>query len=178
MNNILYNDNYLPIRRRPREYRRRLSMLLDTYPDEEIRERYRFNRENIAYICELLYDDLARETMRNQALSVSAIVQAGLRFLATNSFQQVVGDVVGIRRSTTCKVVHEFTEALCRHKGEFIVCPRDDEDRALIKKGFYELAGSTHDSFILNNSAANALFENLLTTVDKGIILGDSGYPL
>ena len=59
-------------------------MLLDnTYPDKEIRERYRFNRENIGYICDLLYDDLARDTMRNQALSVPTIVHAGLRFLAT-----------------------------------------------------------------------------------------------
>ena len=40
------------------------------------------------------------------------------------------------------------------------------------------LPGSTHEFFILNNSPANALFENLLTTVDKGIILGYSGYPL
>ena len=117
-------------------------MLLDnTYPDKELRERYRFNRENIGYICDLLYDDLARDTMRNQALSVPTIVHAGLRFLATNSFQQVIGDVVGIHRSTTCKAVHEFSEALCRHKGEFIVFPCGDEERAFIKRGCYELAG-------------------------------------
>ena len=68
-------------------------------------------------------------------------LHAGLRFLATNSFQQVIGDVVGIHRSTTCKAVHEFSEALCRHKGEFIVFPCGDEERAFIKRGCYELAG-------------------------------------
>ena len=233
MNDLVYNNIYPAVRRRPRVYRRRPDMLMDTYTDNEIRERYRFNRPNVEYICDLLHDDLARETNRNHALSVSTIVQAGLRFFATNSFQQVIGDVVGIHRSTCCKVVHEFSEAVCRHRAEFISLPRNDNDRDLIKKGFYEMGGmpgviglidcthakiqcpseneadyvnrkgvhsinvqcvtdhlqryidvearwpgSTHDSFILNNSRAKDFFENTLTSTDKGIILGDSGYPI
>ena len=96
MNNLVYNNLYPRVRRRPRQYRRRPDMIFDTYTDAEIRERYRFNRANIDYICNLLHDDLVRDTHRNHALSVSTIVQAGLRFFASNSFQQVVGDVIGI----------------------------------------------------------------------------------
>ena len=53
----------------------------------------------------------------------------------------MVGDVIGIHRSSCCKVVHEFSEALCRHKGEFIRLPRDDHQRGIIKKGFFEMGG-------------------------------------
>ena len=39
-------------------------------------------------------------------------------------------------------------------------------------------AGSTHDSFILNNSSTKVFFENTLTSTVKGVILGDIGYPI
>ena len=55
---------------RQRELRHRPSQLLDTYTDEEIRERYCFNRDSIAFICVLVRDDLERPTKRNHALSV------------------------------------------------------------------------------------------------------------
>ena len=139
MNNIIYDNRYLRVRRRPRQYRRRPDMLHETYTNEEIRERYWFTRESVEYICDLVHNDLVRNTRWNHTLSVSTIVQAGLRFFATNSFQQVVHDVIGIHRSTCCKVVHEFSEAISQHKNAFIYLSRNEQERGIIKKGFFEM---------------------------------------
>lgn len=140
MNNIIFNNNLFHVERRERQYRRRPDYLLQNFTDDEIRQRYRFNRENIQHIIDLVHDDLVRETDRNCALSVSLQVQTGLRFLATNSFHLVIGDVVGIHKSTSCKVVQDFCNAINRHKNEFIRIPNEN-DTEDIKKGFFEVAG-------------------------------------
>ena len=78
-----------------------------------------------------------------------------------------------------------------------IQCPSENEADYVNRKGVHSInvqcitdnvlrfidvearrPGSTHDSFILNNSSAKVFFENTLTSTDKGIILGDSGYPI
>ena len=41
----------------------------DQLTDEELRSRYRFGRESINYLVEILKDDLQRQTRRNHALS-------------------------------------------------------------------------------------------------------------
>ena len=42
---------------------------LDELTDEELRSRYRFGRESIKFLVEILEDDLQRQTRRNHALS-------------------------------------------------------------------------------------------------------------
>ncbi len=68
------------------------------------------------------------------------MVQAGLRFFASNSKHNIIGDVIGMHKSSSCKVVHEFTDAIIRHKNEFIKMPETREERDAIKGGFFELA--------------------------------------
>ena len=83
MNNILFNNNLMlgrPLRqRRPRVYRHRPSQLLDSYTDEKIRDRYRFRRDSIQFICDVVEGDMRRPTRRNHALSVETRVLASLR---------------------------------------------------------------------------------------------------
>ena len=42
---------------------------LDQLTDEKLRRRYRFGRESIKYLVEVLKDDLQRQTRRNHARS-------------------------------------------------------------------------------------------------------------
>ena len=65
----------------------------------------------------------------------------GLCFFVTSSFQQIVGDVIGIHRSTCCKVVYEFSEVISQHKNAFIYLFRNEQERGVIKKGFFEMGG-------------------------------------
>ena len=90
MNN-LYNDAfYGNPARRPRQYRLRESPLMDVYTDGEIRDRFRFRRDSINFITNLVYNDLVRPTKRNHALTVETQVLIALRFFACGSFQQVI----------------------------------------------------------------------------------------
>ena len=52
--------------RRPRKFRLSNNSLIDDYTDEELRARYRFGRQSILYITNLLARDLRRSTARNQ----------------------------------------------------------------------------------------------------------------
>ena len=62
---------------------------LDLWNDKQLLSRYRFNREGILYLCDLIGDDFRRETMRANALTVEQIICLSLRFFASGSFQEV-----------------------------------------------------------------------------------------
>jgi hypothetical protein len=148
MNNIIFNnvqDLYgrrdLRRGRRPRQYRHRPSPLLDVFTNEEIRARYRFTRESIYFICDLLHDDLVRPTNRNHALSVETQVLAGLRYLASGSFQQVVGDVLGIDKSSVSRCVTQFCESLVNKRHLFIKFPRTRVEKDRLKHKFFNVGG-------------------------------------
>ena len=219
--------------RRPRVYRHRPSQLQDTFTDEEIRNRYRFRRDSIALICDLVRQDLQRPTRRNHALSVETQVLASLRFLASGCFYQVDADILGIDKSTVCRVLERFCRALLAKKNDFVkfpftdaekdennekfykmggfpscilavdgfhvrICtPYEDEDDFVNRKNFHSInvqaltdadckfadvvarwPGGTHDSFIFRMSEVKYYLERNHTTLDKGVIIGDSGYAL
>ena len=51
-------------KRKQREFRS-IGFTIDGYTDEELRARYRFGKESIEYITDLLADNLRRKTNRN-----------------------------------------------------------------------------------------------------------------
>ena len=146
MNNVLFNNHVMgpgviPRRRRPRVYRHRPSQLLDVYTDEEIRDRYRFRRNSIAYICDLVDADLRRPTIRNHALSVETQVLTSLRYLASGCFYQVDADIMGIDKSSVSRVVHGFCKAIVAKGNQFIRFPRTDDEKSQNKIKFFQMGG-------------------------------------
>ena len=135
MNNTLFNNNLVVHRhfqpRRPRVYRHRPSQLQDTFTDEEIRNRYRFRRNSINFICNIVRQDLQRPTQ----------VLASLRFLASVFFYQVDADVLGIDKSTVCRVLDRFCRALVAKKNDFIKFPFTDAKKDKNKEKFYKMGG-------------------------------------
>ena len=84
--------------RRPRLFRDR-SNPLEEYNNEELFIRYRFRRETILFLLEIL-PDLGAPTRRN--LPVPPVLQLliTLRYLATGAIHLLVGDSVNVSRST------------------------------------------------------------------------------
>ena len=56
-----------PVRRKERKFRLCDDFSLDEYTDDELKSRYRFGRESIELLVDLLRDDLERATARNPA---------------------------------------------------------------------------------------------------------------
>ena len=118
---------------RKRRNFRHLGFTVDGYTNEELRSRYRFGLESIIYITNLLEASLRRKTKRNNPLSVLQQVLIALRFYASGSFLQVVGDTVGVDKSTVSegcpilsnrvhwKIVHnKLIDSFYLSSGEFL----------------------------------------------------------
>ena len=128
-------------RRADRNYRREVDDILQYYNDNELRQRYRFGRQTIAFITRLVQDERSPVTNCSHPISATKQVLITLRFLASGSFQQVTGDTVaGLDKATVSRIISRVTVALSRRIDQFIKFPQTLEDRDAAKLGFYEIA--------------------------------------
>ncbi|XP_053380159.1 putative nuclease HARBI1, partial [Mercenaria mercenaria] len=124
--------------RKQREYRH--TTHVQNLNDNEMLERYRFSNNGINYLENLLLDDLKRPTHRSCALSPKQQILIALRFFATGSMYQVIGDTMGFNKGTVSRAVDSVTNALLGHFKDFVSWPTPDEKKK-ISTGFYQLAG-------------------------------------
>ena len=94
-------DLGFPQRRRPRHVRERVNPL-DIYDDVDLVSRFRFRRNDIEIILRDIQDEIQHETDRNAALAPSLQLLIALRFYASGSFQNVIGDGFHVSPSTVC----------------------------------------------------------------------------
>ncbi|VDI73724.1 Hypothetical predicted protein [Mytilus galloprovincialis] len=198
--NVLFQP---PVVRRERHFRG-FDPLEREFSDEELRQRYRFGRETIGYLSDLMRGDLERGTNKETALSVEQQVMIALRFYGSGSHLQVVGDTMGFDKSTVSRVIDRVTDSLVAMKDDFISWP-DNQRKNVIRAGFYEKAGfpnvvgcidgthiritgpsidepafvnrKAHDSHVFRTSAIGQHLENGYRGIGQGVLLGDSGYP-
>ena len=118
MDDLLFADLRRP--RRPRQFKPAIN--IESVTDEELRNRFRFRfgRQGIGYITNLIADELRRSTRRNHALPPLQQVLIALRFYASGSFLQVIGDTAGVDKSTVSRVVTNVSNALIAKQSEFI----------------------------------------------------------
>ena len=128
-----------PQPRKERVFRAR-TCHLNGLTENELRARYRFGQESINYLAELLKDDLSRYTNKATGLTVEQQIMIALRFYASGSFLQVIGDTLGYDKSTVSRVVDNVTNALLEKKNQFIQWPVDRHNQNRIRCGFYEMA--------------------------------------
>ncbi|XP_044165252.1 putative nuclease HARBI1 [Acropora millepora] len=101
-------------------------------------EGYRFRRESIMHITDLLAEDLRRKTQRNHPISALQQVLIALRFYASGSFLQVIGDTIGVDKSTGSRVVTNVSLALVAKQQQYIKWPKDQQDFGKSKNSFYQ----------------------------------------
>ena len=75
----------------------------------------------------MIDDRIVHQSNRNMAVSPALQLLSALRFYASRSFEQVVGDTVHIHKSTVCRIIKRVTEALLAFRGRFIQWPSHDE---------------------------------------------------
>ena len=180
----------------------------------------------------IIENELQHPMQRNSALSPAMQTMLALRFFATGSFQQIVGDSIKVSKTTVCRAISRVTEAILSKKDNFLSWPSEEdlrenanavfnrsripavcglidgthipiqrptahEEAYINRKGFHSInvqvvclsnyqitdvccqwPGSSHDAWILRNSALCAKFENgTYPGLREGLLLGDSGYP-
>ena len=128
--------------RKARDYYRELVDPLNHYSEEELRSRYRFGREGINFIVELLLDEIAPSTRRSHSMSTTEQVLVTLRFLASGSFLEVIGDTfLSYDKSTVSWVLRRVTLALASKVNDFVKFATTPNERDEIKHGLFRIGG-------------------------------------
>ncbi len=125
--------------RKPKIYRKRFDSF-ENYDDDEFYERYRFDRTSVLYLTDCFCRNLERATQRSQAVSPTLQMLVTLRYLASNSFQQVVGDTVGLEKSTVCRIVWPVIRSMVSKVNDFIEFPEEVELER-VQSSFLEKVG-------------------------------------
>ncbi|XP_051787206.1 putative nuclease HARBI1 [Erpetoichthys calabaricus] len=111
---------------------------LAQYTTEELYARFCFGKDDIKYIADLVRPKLQHKTKRSHALSVEEQCLIALRFYASGTFYQVVGDNMGVDKSTVSNVVKAVSVELASLVNEFVSFPKDDQ-MAQTKQSFFLL---------------------------------------
>lgn len=122
---------------RPRVFKDR-SNPLEELPADEVFRKYRFRPDTILFIVGMFFEDLVHPTLRNSPLPPLLQVLAALRFLATGSFYNLVGESLGVAKSTTGRAARYVCRLLAGKAGNYIKFPRDVSS---YKSRFFEIAG-------------------------------------
>ena len=127
--------------RKPRSFRLRED-LLGGLTEQEVISRYRFGSESIQYLTDQLTPDLERQTARNHALQPCDQVLVALRFFASGSFLELVGDTVGgMPKCTVSRIISRVSSALVSKHQQFIKWSESIAEQQVIKQGFYHKGG-------------------------------------
>ena len=110
--------------RRERVFRDRIKPL-DIYDDFELIDKYRFDRQSIMMICDMLQDDLESSTFRNRDLTPNMKVLMALRFYASGSFQGVIADTFGLSQPSVSRAISDISTALIKRAGNYITFPKE-----------------------------------------------------
>ena len=90
---------------------------------------------------DLLEDGLRSPTLRSNAIPPSTKILLTMQYLASGTFQLILGDAFGISQASACRCVWETIELLNTFAARFIRFPTSEEDRNSTMQGFYEYAG-------------------------------------
>lgn len=99
------------IRPRPRTFFERKNPL-NIYNDQDFKYRYRINKNTFMEIFDLIKNNLEPATRRNKSIPGQLQLLIALRFYATGAFQQLVGDDIGIHKSTISRIICKVTRQI------------------------------------------------------------------
>ena len=122
---------------------------LDCYGAEEENEssnhfrlRYRFKEKTVKALAELFRDEIGPKKRTNNAFTAEQGMCITLRFLATGSFQKILGDSEGACQASVHNHVLHVVKAMSRHADQFVRFSLDEEVLANTENGFYGFSGS------------------------------------
>ncbi|XP_060759492.1 putative nuclease HARBI1 [Neoarius graeffei] len=122
--------------KRKRVFRDRTNPL-EVYNDDEIISRFRLTREAILRLTDELGEVLGPTTERSHSIPALLQVCTALRFYATGSFLNTVGDTVGLSKASVSQVAYRASGALSERLPQF---PTEPAELSRLKRGFYNIS--------------------------------------
>ncbi|KAK0156165.1 putative nuclease HARBI1 [Merluccius polli] len=110
---------------------------LEVYNDAAVVQHYRLPREAIRHLLATISQDLRRATGRSFALTPQVQLLAALRFYATGSFLQVVGDGLGLSKSSVCRSVQAVTYSLLSLVPQHVRFPTTRDEMSATQEQFF-----------------------------------------
>ncbi|KAM3866119.1 putative nuclease HARBI1 [Diretmus argenteus] len=111
---------------------------------------YTLKQADIEFLASLLRPQLEHTTKRSHALTVEEQLLIALRFYASGSFYQVIGDGMRVQKSAVGFVIHTVSSALASLVNQFVKFPTDQEKIKQVKLKFYDIARMTNTIAVLD----------------------------
>ena len=142
----LYNERALL---RERLFRDR-SNPLETHSDKRMHKYYRFTRQGVMRVIDMLQDRLEPNTGRSHATDARLQVFVALNFYATSDFYSSVLKDHGVSISSVCRIVERVTQVLVDMKDEVITwrSPAEKKREFMDKSGFPTVVGAVDGTHI------------------------------
>lgn len=121
--------------RRDRIFRDRTNPF-DVYDDVDLYSRFRFRRADILDLCNVIEDDIDHPFQRKGSLTPLMQLMIALRFYASGCFQEVVGDLFGVDKSTVCRVINRVSRAFANRLNEYVRMPTGETANRTMEQFF------------------------------------------
>ena len=89
---------------------------LEVFSDEEFKCRFRFRKETVLSLMQLLSADLEHGAPRNNFIPPILQIAVTLRFYATGHFQITDGDLFGLSQPLVCRIIKRVSQAIASKK--------------------------------------------------------------
>uniref|UniRef100_A0A8C1UMA5 Putative nuclease HARBI1 n=1 Tax=Cyprinus carpio TaxID=7962 RepID=A0A8C1UMA5_CYPCA len=113
------------------------SNLLEIYNNEDFISQFRLPKEAILSLTDELAEVLSPATSRSHCIPAVLQVCTALRFYATGTFLNAVGDTVGLSKASVSWVVYRVSRALSNKLPQF---PNQMAELNKLKRGFFSIA--------------------------------------
>lgn len=123
----------------PRNLRNRRNPF-EMFTDAEFKMRYRFDKNTVVHLSNIISSTLAPLSHRKYTLSVLEQIFITLRFYATGTFQVVIGDDINVHKTTVSRVVYKVSKEIAKLARSYIRMP-NSEDLREVKTQFFNIAG-------------------------------------
>ncbi|KAI4455613.1 hat family dimerization domaincontaining protein-related [Holotrichia oblita] len=127
--------------RRPRINCRRPNNF-EIWDDHNFFVRYRLQKDTVRRVLNRITNITSQilQICKNASLRPEEMPLLTLRFYATGSFLNVVGDLNGVHKATASKIVRKVSDAIASLSSEYIRLPRTNEEIQEVMGGFYDIA--------------------------------------
>lgn len=124
--------------RKRRIFRDRADLLAEN--DDWLISRFRLPRPVLLHLCNILEDNLRRQTRRSHSIPAHLQVLSVLGFLATGTFQREIADRSGISQSSMSRIIPDVLDCIVGLMPQYIKFPYNLVHQLEVKQRFFAIA--------------------------------------